>query len=55
MASRSTSSRRGPAIERPLRSEADLDRTKRFEPREQLSYVLDAIRQIKVALGGRVR
>ena len=44
----------GPAIESPLRSEADLDRTKRFEPREKLSYVLDAIRQIKVALGGRV-
>ncbi|MCU1383210.1 MAG: hemE [Acidobacteria bacterium] len=44
----------GPAIESPLRSEADLDRTRRFEPREKLSYVLDAIRQIKVALGGRV-
>ena len=44
----------GPAIESPLRSEADLDRTKRFEPREQLGYVLDAIRQIKQALGGRV-
>ena len=44
----------GPAIESPLRSEADLARTRRFEPREQLGYVLDAIRQIKVALGGRV-
>jgi uroporphyrinogen decarboxylase len=44
----------GPAIETPLRSEADLARTRRFEPREQLSYVLDAIRQIKPALGGRV-
>ena len=44
----------GPAIENPLRSEADLARTRRFEPREQLSYVLDAIRQIKQALGGRV-
>ena len=44
----------GPAIETPLRSEADLDRTKRFEPREKLGYVLDAIRQIKVALDGRV-
>ena len=44
----------GPAIESPLRSEADLDRTKRFEPREKLGYVLDAIRQIKQALGGRV-
>jgi uroporphyrinogen decarboxylase len=44
----------GPAIENPLRSEADLDRTRRFEPREKLSYVLDAIRQIKGALAGRV-
>jgi uroporphyrinogen decarboxylase len=44
----------GPAIETPLRSEADLARTRRFDPREKLSYVLDAIRQIKPALGGRV-
>jgi uroporphyrinogen decarboxylase len=44
----------GPAIENPLRSEADLARVRRFEPREQLGYVLDAIRQIKAALGGRV-
>jgi len=44
----------GPSIERPLRSEADLARTKTFEPREKLGYVLDAIRQIKAALGGRV-
>ncbi len=44
----------GPAIENPLRSEADLAAIRRFEPREELSYVLDAIRQIKRALGGRV-
>ena len=44
----------GPSIESPLRSDADLARTRRFEPREQLAYVLDAIRQIKQALGGRV-
>ncbi len=44
----------GPAIERPLRSAADLARTRTFEPREKLSYVLDAIRQIQQALGGRV-
>jgi len=44
----------GPSIESPLRSEADLARTRRFEPREKLSYVLDAIRQIKRALGSRV-
>jgi uroporphyrinogen decarboxylase len=44
----------GPAIERPLRSEADLSGIRRFEPRESLAYVLDAIRQIKPALAGRV-
>jgi uroporphyrinogen decarboxylase len=44
----------GPAIEQPLRSEDDLARVRRFEPREALSYVLDAIRQVKVELAGRV-
>jgi uroporphyrinogen decarboxylase len=44
----------GPAIETPLRSEADLERVHSFEPREALGYVLDAIRQIKSALAGRV-
>src|SRR6202165_811956 len=37
----------GPAIESPLRSEADLDGVRRFEPREALSPVLQAIRQVK--------
>jgi uroporphyrinogen decarboxylase len=44
----------GPTIETPLRSEADLARVRHFEPRESLGYVLDAIRQIKRALAGRV-
>ena len=44
----------GPAIERPLRTESDLARVRRFEPRDELRYVLDAIRQIKHELGGRV-
>jgi uroporphyrinogen decarboxylase len=44
----------GPAIEDPLRSESDLERVHRFEPRERLDYVLQAIRQIKRELGGRV-
>ncbi len=44
----------GPAIDNPLRSEADLARIRRFEPREELGYVLEAIRQIKGALAGRV-
>jgi uroporphyrinogen decarboxylase len=44
----------GPAIAEPLRSESDLGRVRRFEPRDALGYVLTAIRQIKAALGGRV-
>src|SRR5438034_7281626 len=43
----------GPAIEHPLRSEADLARVRGFEPREALGYVLQAIRQIKQELGAR--
>src|SRR6186997_2112329 len=42
----------GPAIENPLRSEADLDRVRRFEPREDLQHVLQAIRQIQRELAG---
>jgi uroporphyrinogen decarboxylase len=44
----------GPAIDEPLRSEADLARVRRFEPRDALAYVFDAIRQTKQALAGRV-
>jgi len=44
----------GPSIERPLRSEQDLARVRRFEPREDLAYVLDAVRQIKRELAGKV-
>ena len=44
----------GPVIDQPLRSEADLAGIRRFEPRTELAYVLDAIRQIKVELGDRV-
>jgi uroporphyrinogen decarboxylase len=44
----------GPQIEHPLRTEADLDRTRKFEPREELDYVLEAITQIKGALDGLV-
>jgi len=44
----------GPAIENPLRSEADLAAVRLFEPRESLSYVLEAIGQIKRALGGQI-
>jgi uroporphyrinogen decarboxylase len=44
----------GPLIERPIQSEADIDRLKIFEPREALRHVLDAIRQIQRELAGRV-
>jgi len=44
----------GPSVDEPLRSEADLARVRRFDPRERLGYVLDAIRQITRALDGRV-
>jgi uroporphyrinogen decarboxylase len=44
----------GPAIENPLRTDADLAGIRPFEPRESLAYVLQAIRQIKTALAGRV-
>jgi uroporphyrinogen decarboxylase len=44
----------GPAIENPIRSDADIDRLRRFDPREALSYVLDAIRLIQRELDDRV-
>jgi uroporphyrinogen decarboxylase len=44
----------GPAIENPLRTDADVSRLKRFEPREALSHVLVTIRQVKQELRGRV-
>jgi uroporphyrinogen decarboxylase len=44
----------GPQIERPIESAADVDRLKDFEPREKLSHVLEAIRQVQRELAGRV-
>jgi uroporphyrinogen decarboxylase len=44
----------GPQIETPLRSVSDLAAVRRFEPREALGYVLQAITQIKSELAGRV-
>src|SRR5262245_39546163 len=44
----------GPSIENPLRTEADIDGLTCFEPREALSYVLDAIRMIRSELDGEV-
>jgi uroporphyrinogen decarboxylase len=44
----------GPAIENPIESAADIDRLRRFEPREALAHVLEAIRMVQTELAGRV-
>jgi uroporphyrinogen decarboxylase len=44
----------GPAIENPIESEADIARLQRFDPRESLGYVLEAIRQVRQELAGRL-
>jgi uroporphyrinogen decarboxylase len=44
----------GPAIDTPVRSEADIDRLRPFEPREALAHVLDAVRMIRAELGARM-
>jgi len=44
----------GPAIDTPIRSEADIDRLTCFEPREALSHVLEAIKMIRIELDGEV-
>jgi uroporphyrinogen decarboxylase len=44
----------GPQLERPVSDAADIERLRVFEPREALSHVLAAIRQIQEELDGRV-
>ena len=44
----------GPAISNPIRSAADVDRLRVFEPREELGHVLETIRMLRVELAGRV-
>ena len=44
----------GPVIDQPLRHEADFARLRRFDPREELAYVLEAIGQIKRELAGHL-
>jgi uroporphyrinogen decarboxylase len=44
----------GPVIEAPVRSRADIERLRRFEPREELGMVLEAIRGLRRTLEGRV-
>jgi len=43
----------GPAIERPIRSAADIDALHVFEPREALAFTFSAIAQVKRELGDR--
>src|SRR3981081_828222 len=43
----------GPAIENPLRTEADLAAVRRFQPREALRHVLETIGQVQGELAGR--
>src|SRR5882672_3660159 len=44
----------GPVIEKPLRSRSDIDALRRFEPREDLGMVLEAIRMLRRELEGKV-
>jgi uroporphyrinogen decarboxylase len=44
----------GPVIETVVRSAADVAKLRRFEPREELRYVLDAIRMLRRELSGKV-
>jgi uroporphyrinogen decarboxylase len=44
----------GPRFERPLRHEADILRLAAPDPSAELRYVLDAVREIRQALAGRV-
>ena len=44
----------GPAIEKPVRSAADVDCLRRFEPREALAHVLSTIRLLRRELEDRV-
>ncbi len=44
----------GPAIDNPLRTTDDLARVRRFEPRESLGHVLEAILLVQRQLDGRV-
>ena len=44
----------GPVIDPPLRSVEQIDRLRRFEPRESLAHVLDTIRLLRPRLADRV-
>ena len=44
----------GPVIDAPVRSPADVDRLRRFDPREELRSVLETIRLVRRELEGKV-
>jgi uroporphyrinogen decarboxylase len=44
----------GPSIDNPIRSASDVDRLKKFEPRQALAHVLETIRLLRKELAGRV-
>ena len=44
----------GPVVEKPIRSRADIDALRRFEPRSELGMVLEAIRLLRRELEGKV-
>ena len=44
----------GPAVDNPIRSASDVDRLRRFEPRQALGHVLETIRLLRRELEGRV-
>ena len=44
----------GPAIATPIRTPGDVDRLRRFEPRQALGHVLETIRLLRRELDGRV-
>ena len=44
----------GPAVENPIRSAADVDRLRRFDPRVELAHVLETIQLLRQELRDRV-
>ena len=44
----------GPSIAQPIRSPADVDRLRTFEPRQALAHVLETIRILRLELADRV-
>jgi uroporphyrinogen decarboxylase len=44
----------GPSIETPIRTAADVERLRRFEPREDLRHVLETIQLLRAELNGRL-